>query len=189
MGDAFPVHLAREIVLGALKAKPRGQFLELLGQVAVVAAQRGVYQVDPRGYGSDPRVLFRGTDREVVPELVRQEMWQLLARGVLVFGIDEANPAWPFYTLTPRGRSAVQEQLPQPYDPDGFLKELVRVVPKVDPVVLDYVSEAVRAFNHACPKAAAVMLGAASEKLVLVLHDTFGRAIHDATKVTGVSVM
>jgi len=46
-------------------------------------------------------------------------------------------------------------------------------------VIVDYVNEAIRCFNHSCDRAAAVMLGAASEKAVLLLFDVFASAIED----------
>jgi len=101
---------------------------------------------------------------------------------MLVFGIDAANAAWPWYRLTDHGQAALKEECPQPYDPDGFLAYFKSRCPTVDPAVGGYVAEAVVAFNAGCMRSAAVMLGCASEKLVLLLCDSFEAAISDATK-------
>ena len=71
-----------------------------------------------------------------------------------------------------------------PYDPDGFLAEFKRLVPEADSIVVEYLEEAVRAFNAACYKSAAVMLGAASEKMTLTLYDKFEQSITDTSKRT-----
>lgn len=122
-------------------------------------------------------------DMERVRELVRQAMWGLLAKGILVFGLNETNPNWPWYRLTEFGKDVVKATAPQPYDPDGFIAYFRRNTGAVDPTVEAYLIEAVRTYNSGCNRAAAVMLGGASEKMLLVLCDAFEAAINDATKL------
>jgi len=115
---------------------------------------------------------------------VQMVLWQLLPQGILVWGLGGSmsrNDAYPFFRLTDHGKKVVADKAgePQPYDPDGFLREFSRLVPEADPVALDYLTEAIRAFNSACHKSAAVMLGAASEKLILLLCDAFESEIAD----------
>jgi hypothetical protein len=52
----------------------------------------------------------------------------------------------------------------------------------IDPAVRAYVAEGVLAFNSGCTRSAAVMLGCASEKLLLMLCDAFELAISDPGK-------
>ena len=98
--------------------------------------------------------------------------------------MDASNVGWPFFKLTEHGRKVIQQGAPQPYDPDGFLTHFKRIVPQADATVYSYLEEAVATFNHACPRASAVMLGCASEKLILLLCDAFEKSISDATKKT-----
>jgi hypothetical protein len=56
-------------------------------------------------------------------------------------------------------------------NPDGYLAYL-RERCSLDPVALSYVAEALKCYNANCFKAAAVMAGAAAERLVLRLRDT-----------------
>lgn len=121
-------------------------------------------------------------EREQVYELVRQHLWHFLVQGVIVFGQDRHNPNWPWFRLTGHGEAVVDGTGPQPYDPTGYLADFMAKNPHVDPVVFSYVDEAVRAFNHDCPKSAAVMIGAASEQAILLLHEAVGAAISDAAK-------
>jgi hypothetical protein len=70
----------------------------------------------------------------LVPDHVQQVMWQLLAQGVLVWGLGaESNNAYPFYRLTAYGKTVVKDGVPQPYDPDGFVAEYDRLVAGGDP--------------------------------------------------------
>lgn len=158
------------------------QVMEVVNQVAILAVRKGLA---PVASGANPSHLHAlGFDNmRFVPDYVQQVMWQLLAQGVLVWGLGaESNNTYPFYRLTEYGKSVVKDGAPQPYDPDGFVAEYDRIVASGDPIARDYLVEAVRAFNANCLKSAAVMLGAASERVVYQLHAAFGSAISDATK-------
>lgn len=117
-----------------------------------------------------------------VLEWVREAMWDCLLKRLIIFGQDDANPNWPFYRLTEHGRIALQNATPQPYDPDGFLAYFDKTCVGVDKDVRGYVEEALQAYNAGCVRSAAVMLGCASEKLILLLCEAFEAAISDATK-------
>lgn len=173
----------RSLLLEHLKAAPQGQYTTAWDSVLYLAWKKGFLPgVSAPPSATSVTSFVVGERREIVAEDVRQLLWSFLVQGIVVFGLDGNNPNWPFYRLTPHGKKVVDGQKPQPYDPDGFLAEFKRAVPSADPVVFEYLDEALRTFNHGCPRAAAVMLGAASEKLVLVLHEAFGTAIADPTK-------
>lgn len=109
-------------------------------------------------------------------------MWDCLLKRIVVFGSDSLNPEWPFYRVTDHGLSVLKSAAPQPYDPDGFMAHFDATCGSIDPVVRGYVAEAVHAFNSDCTRAAAVMLGCASEKLLLLLLEAFEMSISDAAK-------
>ncbi len=158
------------------------QVMEVVNQVAQLAVRKNLV---PPPTGANPSHLHAlgRENMSFVPDHVQQVMWQLLAQGVLVWGLGaELNNNYPFYRLTDYGRSVVKDDAAQPYDPDGFIAEFDRVVGGGDAVMRDYLVEAVRAFNANCFKSAAVMLGAASERAILQLHSTFEAAIKDPTK-------
>lgn len=158
------------LTLQALAKLPEGQYEGLLGEVANAAVRAD---------------LVDGTyARENRAEYVRQALHSCYVRGLLVFGTNKHNPEWPFYRLTEHGRQAVASQPPQPYDPDGFLRHFDNCCSGVDPDVRAYVVEAVQTFNRDCLRASAVMLGCASEKLILLLCEAFEAAISDASKKT-----
>lgn len=123
------------------------------------------------------------SSRGLLYDYVQQVLWQLLAQGVIVWGQQgDPNSQYPLFRLTDFGRTVVANGRAQPYDPEGFIAEFRRQVPSADPVVLEYLEEGVRAFNASCFRATAVLIGAGSEKAVLVLHDVFGNQISDPAK-------
>ena len=165
--------IIRPLLLEFLAANPEGQVHTAVEGVGQLAVARELIRRD----------TFGQYERSLLCDHVQMIMWQLLPQGILVWGLGgnmSNNDKYPFYRVTEHGKSALADvNKPQPYDPDGFLLEFRRLVPCADPILLDYVTEAVRAFNAACYKSAAVMLGAASEKAVLVLCNRFEDAISE----------
>jgi hypothetical protein len=79
--------------------------------------------------------------------------------------------------LTKRGREWVDGQEPIPELPAEYLTALQRMVPNLDEVVREYVVEGLGSFEHDRFRAAAVMIGAASEKALYMLAEKMFDAI------------
>jgi len=172
----------RVLLLEYLRQNPTGQYERVTHGVARLAIGRGLLEQAREPLGQDFAYALSPEDTSNLREVVRQELWLLLGQGLLVFGMNEDNPTWPWYRLTERGETVASEQRAQPYDPAGFLREFDNKNPSADPIIRTYLSEATHALNHGCHIAASVMLGAASEKALLVLVETFESAITDAAK-------
>lgn len=170
------------LTLEQLGKHPRGQYLLLVEHVITAAKGKGLLPTLRPSTGAYHVNSGLSVDEERFSELVREAMWECLIKRLIVFGMDGANPNWPFYRLTEFGAAAVKTTPPQPYDPDGFLKHFDASCGGIDPTVRGYVAEAIHAFNNDCTRAAAVMLGCASEKMLLLLCDAFEAAISDPTK-------
>lgn len=119
-------------------------------------------------------------ERNQLWEWVRQALWECLVKGLLIFGYDKLNANWPFYRLTDSGKEVLTGTgtviRPQPYDPDRFIASFHAELPTTDPTVSVYFEEAVLAFNAGCQRSAAVMLGGASEKLILILCEALAQS-------------
>jgi CHASE3 domain sensor protein len=76
----------------------------------------------------------------------------------------------------------VDESQILPHDPDGYLNDFQRAVPSADPVIREYLSESLQCFRRDLNRAAAVMLGAASEQAVLRLIESYANSIVDANR-------
>lgn len=97
--------------------------------------------------------------------------WQDLFRsGQIAWGYNLCNPNPPFCHLTDQGRKTLEHYSRDPVNPDGYLAYL-NSLGCLNSVARSYVEEALKTYNSNCFKATAVMIGAASESLVLHLRD------------------
>lgn len=109
--------------------------------------------------------------------------YDLFRIGYLSWGLDLSNPEPPFIHVTDIGRKALQSFSRDPANPDGYLAHLAHVAP-LPPTVTSYVEEALRCYGSHCFRAAAVMIGAAAESIILDLRD----ALLSKLQATGAAV-
>lgn len=102
---------------------------------------------------------------------VRESIWQLIAQGLLVPGMNADNADWPRLALTPVGEAAIDEPDFNAYETGSYIANL-RARRPLDDTEERYVGQALSAFQHRLYDASAVMLGAASEHLVEELSST-----------------
>ncbi len=159
--------LLRSCFLEALRRKPQTQFENLKYDVGAVARDRGL-AVNPMG---GQQVMLKPEDFRGLREIT----WQLVAEGVVVVGMDNSNESWPWLSLTEYGERYVKDQRATPLDQAAFLAQLEKAGP-LDEVEQLYVREALEAFRHNLPNAAAVMIGAASEHALILLLSSIAAA-------------
>ncbi len=166
---------ARSLVMMALK---RGGGNQLNSIIDVAGRIRGERAGEKRQYVSSGREYLKRGDETILMEAI----WGLIIQGVLVPGKDDNNPNFPFVRLTDYGRKCIEADRLLPHDPDGFLVQFQREVPSADPVIVEYLTESLQCFLRGLNRAAAVMLGGASEKVVLLMFDALGSAISVQTR-------
>jgi len=108
--------------------------------------------------------------------LVLAEFHRLFTTGYLAWGQDLANANPPFCHVTSRGSSALEQLSRDPGNPQGY-KEYLKRNSSLPPVAEAYISEALDCYVNGHYKAAAVMLGGASERLVLDVRDAIVQKI------------
>ena len=86
------------------------------------------------------------------------------------------------YDVTARGREWFNGREPYPEESRGYLELLNKLVGVLDPIIEQYVVEALTAFQREAHFAAAVMLGAASEKAIYLLANAMVGAVTDPPK-------
>jgi hypothetical protein len=91
-------------------------------------------------------------------------------------------PASNRFRVTQRGWMWFQGEDPLPEDISRYMKFLRERVPAMDSVIDQYIIEALTAFEREAFFAAAVMLGAASEKELYLLAESLLPALKDAKK-------
>lgn len=103
-------------------------------------------------------------------QLVLAEWYALFNTGYLSWGHNLSNNSPPFCHVTARGKGALTLLSRDPSNPKGYLSYLNSLAP-LNSIATSYLSEALDCYVGAHHKAAAVMVGAAAESLVLELRD------------------
>jgi hypothetical protein len=122
----------------------------------------------------DIRSATRGRDPSVTDRQILEAWHELFRTGVLVPGIDLNNPHLPFFHVSERGRRSATELSRDPANPIGYMAFLKQRA-NIDESTESYISEALRAFNAECVRAAAVMVGCGAECLLLTLRDDMAK--------------
>lgn len=94
----------------------------------------------------------------------------LFRNGHLAWGLDLSNSEPPFCHVTEQGRNTLRHFSRDPANPDGYLEHL-RTSGALNPIAHSYIEEALATYNSNCYKAAAVMVGASAEAIIIELRD------------------
>jgi hypothetical protein len=86
------------------------------------------------------------------------------------------------YRITCRGREWAKGVEPLPEDYNGYIRTLSELVPNFDGTIREYVSEGLVSFGHGTYFAAAVMVGAASEKAIYLLAESMLESFKDVAQ-------
>ena len=109
---------------------------------------------------------------------------ELFRQGVLGWGYDIDNADFPFIHLTEPGREALRQLSRDPSNPDGYWAYLASSS-RINEISASYVKEALNTYNNNCYKATAVMVGCASESLILEIRDAFVQKIQQLKSTPG----
>ncbi len=107
-----------------------------------------------------------------------EEIHFLVTANVLFIGdFGDTNSGTPWYTITEFGKECIRNSNILPFDPDGYIGKIRQQIPNIDPIVLDYLHEAVACYGRQLLLSSTITLGTASEKCIILLIDTFAEAI------------
>jgi hypothetical protein len=147
---------------------------------------KGVIRFQPGGYSAGQTFQLSQMPHEL-RALVSEAFFFLFHKGFIAPGnFDDAlnQPALYEFRVTERGRVWLQGEEPLPENAEKYMRFLRGHVTTLDPVIDQYVVEALTAFDREAFFASAVMLGAASEKELYLLADSLLGALKDAKKQT-----
>lgn len=105
--------------------------------------------------------------------------YDLFRNGLLSWGYNLNNPDPPFCHVTEQGHRALAHINRDPSNPDGYLAYLTSRA-TVNPLATVYVDEALGTYNANRFRAAAVMIGVASESMALEMRDALAAGITKA---------
>jgi len=129
------------------------------------------------GLSVEPGDDFKGawqrlTDRHPLAFVLIEAYSQIATLGYIVHWPGTPNsPNLNWFRATERGKQWSLFAGPAIEDSDEFLAALNALIPTLDAVVKQYMVEAVETYNRRVWFASAVMVGAASEKVVYMLAD------------------
>lgn len=109
--------------------------------------------------------------------------WDLVAQGIITLGdftvtpqgpwVDELHYEPSFIGITAYGERCMQEHRILPHDPDGYLADLRQRCGALDPEVEVLARESLLTFQANCLVASVILIGAASERLIHVLFESY----------------
>ena len=153
----------REVLLAEIKVQePTTPMAQTLQQSSVLDAVA--------------RKLGRGFDEQAI----LTQWGELFRTGLLAWGLNLSNPNPPFFHLTERGRQALANSTRDPSNPAGYLRNVASIA-TLDPVSASYLTEGLECYVAGLFKAAAVMVGASAESVILDLRD---RTVQKLTSLT-----
>ena len=122
--------------------------------------------------------------------MIQQVIHELYIEGIINPG-QKMRPrthggnylSFPFFHVTLYGEQVLENTEYQPYDPDGYLQKLQTEIPTIDPVIIRYMEECLNCFRRNLLLSAAVTLGCAAEKAILLLTEIFGATLEGDDKV------
>ena len=166
----FDLPTARRLVLKVLSSMNPQATTDLVTIESSVGAYYGHERGETTpGPSRDWRACLGPNGSTLVFEII----WDCIVQRILT--PTHGNNA--ILRLTDFGAEVVKEQRWSPYDPDGYLKELSAQAPTLSSHCRMYAAEALQCFRGGCYLATVVMLGAASEGIVLELFRRFVTAL------------
>lgn len=173
--------LILNLVSEVLQRIPVTQATHILNAVESLVTQRDLFPsremcaergVDYRDYSQKN---LNAQDKAAVLDV----LWGLISERVLMPGDEQSNYNFPLVQVTPFGHKVLSELAPSYHDPSAYMENLKRLLPALDPIVEQYVSEALLSFKRQLVFASAVMIGAAAEKSVLLLLEALLNSVTD----------
>ena len=140
----------------------------------------------PVGAGYDATSFLVRQSPEMIRSLAIEAFNYLLSNGLLARTVTDTNidglrGQFPYF-LTKRGADWASSKELMPEDSAQYMKLVKQLVPALDPVIEQYMQEGLSAFVGRHYFAAAVMVGAASEKAIYLLGDAIHGALKDPQK-------
>jgi len=173
---AISLPLARALVfqhLQTLRQHPRPVGLGIIAVDRAVRARAEAQHIDVSWNAAGEHL--EGYDSVNV----RAAVEELVAAGVLVYGVNALGPSLALLQITEFGLACVEAGQVDPHDADAYLASVLGQAPNLDAVARQYLEEGLECLRRRCYRASAVMLGAASETVMLALISAFHHALQD----------
>ncbi|HEY0757893.1 MAG TPA: hypothetical protein VGD59_01420 [Acidisarcina sp.] len=148
------------------------------------AQVEGVVRFPPGAYSGGQTFQYEAMPAEL-RTLISEAFFHIFHKGYIAPAAPDSHlnqPHLHMFNVTQRGRVWFQGKEPLPEDAEQYMRFLRGRVPSLDPIVEQYVIEALTALDREAYFASAVMLGAASEKELYLLAEAVFSALIDPKK-------
>lgn len=175
--------ILRSLVLEILSREPETQVGHVINAVESLVKERNLFpsQEDCERLGKDyqnyKRKLLNPIDNLSISEIVRD----LIQERVVTPGNNSADQDFPLFRLTKFGKDYISQTAPHFYDPQGYMEDLKKIVPSLDSVIEQYISESLSCYRQQFFFASAVMIGASLEKAILLLLQAIADSMSNQT--------
>jgi hypothetical protein len=112
---------------------------------------------------------------------VLTEWHELFRTGYLAWGMNLSNKNPPWFHVTEKGARTLERVSRDPSNPSGYLHHLQSKA-KLNAVASSYLEEGLACFVSNHFKAASVMIGAASESLILEIRDAVVKKLEESNQ-------
>jgi hypothetical protein len=192
--DTFTLAWILPYVREALKQTSNFEFRTYANALFMQLEQaqvNGVARFPPGSYTGGQTFQYAAMPADL-QALVSEAFFHLFHKGYIAPVAPDTQlnlPHLHMFNVTRRGRAWFQGKEPLPEDAVRYLKFLCDRVPAIDPIIEQYVIEALWAFEREAYFASAVMLGAASEKELYLLAEAVLLALKDPKKHSKLKVL
>src|SRR3990170_3791062 len=129
--------------------------------------------------------------RQQLPRFDRTEetaalevLHELVTANVIMPGVDRGHLGWPWLRVTEYGRQVIRQGKPLPFDPDQYLAAAQPHLADMPPLALEVLREAVATYHRGYVRSSAMLLGTASELVMMQLIDAFVALVFNAVRLT-----
>lgn len=168
----------RSVALDVISGRETGPYsADQFGNLAICVA--AVFLRREKRTTQDHTPTLSNNDKTLLLEV----FWDLFRQGVITLGLDGSNSEFPFFRVSSFGKRVLANTDAYFFHDVTTYEQIVTgEVPKVDPVTLVYLKEAMQAFMSGCLLSSSVMVGVATEHTFLLLIDTIkSNPAHEVT--------
>lgn len=122
-------------------------------------------------------------------DAITEAIWALVARRLAWIKFDQGGQTFWRVRLTEAGVAAAAGSLLNPDVPTMYLREIRQEVPNIDPLILDYLADALDTYGANAYRPSIIMLGVASEAAVIDMVRSFIAALNRSNKTKEASAL
>ena len=126
------------------------------------------------------RNIESGLDRKISKDdeqYILELLHEFTTSNVIMPAMNRYNAGWPWFSVTEHGKNILDKSGVAVYDYEGYLSELKSRIPKLDPIIEQYISEGLSCYQTNLFYSSMVMLACSSERAIHLLIEAYLNSI------------